>query len=70
MGKTFVDGLKGPWGIPMSPDPKVSQKIPKGGIKNGELILKTWKRWETTNQKGRPSDETTKEDTKSHLEIP
>ncbi len=70
MGKTFVDGLERPWGIRMSPNSKVSQKIPKGRVKNGELILKTWKRGETTKQKGRPLDETTKEDTKSHLDIP
>jgi hypothetical protein len=63
MGKTFVDGLKGPWGITMNSDPKVSQKVPKGGIKNGELIPKTWKKGETTKQKGRPLDETTREDT-------
>jgi hypothetical protein len=28
----------------MSSDTKVSQKIPKGGVKNGELIPKTWKK--------------------------
>jgi hypothetical protein len=26
-GKPFVDGLKRPQGIPMSPNPKVSQKL-------------------------------------------
>jgi hypothetical protein len=54
----------------MSSDPKVFQKIPKGGVKNDELILKTWKKGETTKQKGRPLDETTRKDTKSHLDIP
>jgi hypothetical protein len=54
----------------MNSDPTVFQKISKGGVKNGELIMKTWKNGETTKQKGRPLDETTRKDTKSHLDIP
>jgi len=54
----------------MNLNPKVFQKIPKGGVKNSELTPKTWKKGEIMKQKGRPLDETTREDTKSHLDIP
>jgi len=54
----------------MNLDPIVCQKISKGGVKNDELILKTWKKGETMKQKGRPLDKTTRKDTKSHLDIP
>jgi len=54
----------------MSSNPKVFQKIPKGGVKNSELTPITWKKGETMKQKGRPLDKTRREDTKSHLDIP
>jgi len=51
LGKQLVNGLEGPWGTSMNSDPKVFQKISKGGVKKGELISKTWKRGKQRSKK-------------------
>jgi hypothetical protein len=54
----------------MSLDPKSLKNSHKGGIRNDELTLKTWKKGETTKQKARPLGKTSRKDTKSHTNIP
>jgi len=49
---------------------KVSQKFPLGSSKKQRADFEKVEKGETTKQKGRHLSETSKEDTKSHLNVP
>jgi len=54
----------------MNQDPKIFQKLPLGWNQKQWTNFENLEKGEQQSKKGRPLDETLKEDTKSHLNIP